>query len=247
MELELPLLDDATVDRADRAALHRALGDERRLAIVDALQLSDRSPKELATLTGLPSNLLAFHLDVLDEVGLVRRTTSQGDARRRYVVLERERLGVLQGPGPVPHACDAVVFVCTANAARSQLAAQLWHARTGCPPLSAGVAPATEIHPLAVEVGRRHGLDLTTARPTGLEALPAAPDLVVTVCDRAVESRLELDAPSLHWSIPDPADGGEDDFERTIADLTDRIERLARALPATRTATVRPSRSEDHS
>ncbi|MTV26583.1 helix-turn-helix domain-containing protein [Nitriliruptoraceae bacterium ZYF776] len=236
MDLELPLLSEAAADRADRAALHRALGDERRLAIVDALQLSDRSPSQLATLTGLSSNLVAFHLDVLEDAGLIRRTTSQGDARRRYVVLERDRLTALTGPGPVPLGCDAVVFVCTANSARSQLAAHLWHARTGCRPLSAGTHPADAVHPGAVAVARRHGLDLAGAKPGLLDDLDVAPDLVVSVCDRALESSLDLDAPQLHWSVPDPAEGDDAVFEATFADLADRIDRLARALPATRTA-----------
>ncbi len=54
---------------ASRAERHAALGDPARLAIIDELCRSDRAPVELLALVGLPSNLLAHHLDVLDQVG----------------------------------------------------------------------------------------------------------------------------------------------------------------------------------
>ena len=55
----------------DRAQRHAALGERHRLQVVDALRLSDRTPSELRDLTGLSSNHLAFHLDVLEEAGLL--------------------------------------------------------------------------------------------------------------------------------------------------------------------------------
>src|SRR5690625_7798956 len=112
---------DGTLAR--RAELHRALGDERRLAIVDALRLSDRTPSELAVVTELPSNLLAFHLHTLEQAGVIDRSTSHGDARRRYVRLAAES-PVELGAGPSVTA-QRVLFVCTGNSARSQLAAGL--------------------------------------------------------------------------------------------------------------------------
>ena len=76
------------MERAQRAAVHRALGDEVRLQIIDELALSDRTPQELARITGSETNLLAHHLGVLAEAGLVRRRVSSGDRRRRYISLE---------------------------------------------------------------------------------------------------------------------------------------------------------------
>lgn len=215
-----------------RAGLHHALGDPTRLRIVDALQLSDRSPSQLGEMTGAPANRLAFHLDVLEKVGLIERSLSQGDARRRYVRLRPERLARLTDPQPLPGPAGQVLFVCTANSARSQLAAHLWHARTGGPALSAGTHPADRVHPTAVAVARRNGLDLTDACPRSYDQLEVTPDLVVSVCDRASESRLELHAPQLHWSIPDPAGGGTDDFVRVFELLSERVDRLARAVLA---------------
>ncbi|TDB88979.1 ArsR family transcriptional regulator, partial [Actinomadura sp. KC216] len=54
-----------------RAAVHAALGEPARLAIVDALLLGDASPGELGAGLGAPSNLVAHHLRVLAEAGVV--------------------------------------------------------------------------------------------------------------------------------------------------------------------------------
>ncbi len=216
------------LDLARRAAVHHALGDQRRLAIVDALRLSDRTPGELARLTAIGSNLLAFHLDVLEEVGLIERTPSEGDARRRYVRLCLEVIARL-GPAPAV-AAGEVLFVCTHNAARSQLAAALWERVTGRPAGSAGQRPAGAVHPLAVATAERHGIDLTAARPQGYDAITRAPDLVVSVCDRAREAGLPFDVPALHWSVPDPIEGGPQEFEAAYGQLVTRIELLAASL-----------------
>jgi protein-tyrosine-phosphatase len=210
-----------------RAARHRALGDERRLAIVDALRLSDRTPSDLAAATGVGSNLLAFHLGILEDVGIIQRTPSQGDARRRYVRLADDPLAAL-GAAPAV-AAARVLFVCTANSARSQLAAALWHERTDRPTGSAGTHPAAAVHPLAVATAQRHHLAVSDV-PRGYDDVPFDPDLVVSVCDRALESGPPpFAAPVLHWSVPDPAAGDRDDFERTYRRLAERIDRLAAA------------------
>src|SRR5512141_1401680 len=81
-----------------RAARHAALGDPVRLAIVDELAVSDRAPMELRERVGIESNLLAHHLDVLEGVGLINRSRSSGDGRRRYVHLVRDSLvGLVPG------------------------------------------------------------------------------------------------------------------------------------------------------
>ena len=88
-----------------RAARHAALGDPVRLAIVDELATSDRSPIELRRLVGIESNLLAHHLDVLEQVGMINRSRSSGDGRRRYVHLVRSSLpGLEPGRRVVPGA-----------------------------------------------------------------------------------------------------------------------------------------------
>ncbi|MFA9444297.1 helix-turn-helix domain-containing protein [Egicoccus sp. AB-alg6-2] len=226
------MTDATTTDLAVRAAIHRALGDETRLRIVDALQLTDRAPKELGTIAGVSANLLAFHLNTLEQAGLVRRRPSQGDHRRRYVSLRYDRVAHLWPPPPLDTGAERVLFVCTANAARSQLAAALWQARTGREAHSAGTTPAARVHRGAVAVARRNGLDLSGATPRPLDAVPPGTDLVVSVCDRAHERRVPFDAPVLHWSIPDPAAGARADFQHAFDELRVRIDRLARAAAA---------------
>ena len=207
-----------------RAARHAALGDPIRLAIVDELTASDRSPVELRRLTGSESNLLAHHLDVLEGVGLITRKRSSGDQRRRYVQLQRDALDEL-----VPGARfrrQPVLFVCTHNSARSQLAAALWVVLTEQPAESAGTHPSARVHPGAVQAGRRAGLDLSTAVPRRLADVTVGRRPVVTVCDRAHE---ELDpTPSgLHWSIDDPvANPSKAAFDRTVTALRERITSL---------------------
>lgn len=203
-----------------RAALHAALGEPVRLAIVEDLAVTDRSPSELAARFELPSNLLAHHLDALDSVGLIERFTSSGDRRRRYVRLARRPLAELGAATARP--AGRVLFVCSHNSARSQLAAALWTARTGTRAISAGTHPADRVHPGAVAAASRVGLDLGDASPRLLGDEEHA-DLVVTVCDRAHEE-LDPEPDWWHWSLPDPVETGTDAaFDAVVADLRGRI------------------------
>jgi protein-tyrosine-phosphatase len=201
------------------------MGDPVRLAIVDELSTSDRAPIELRRRLDIESNLLAHHLDVLEAVGLIERSRSSGDGRRRYVHLRSE---VLNGLGSVlPVAIGPALFVCTANSARSQLAAALWEHRTGHPASSAGTHPADVVNPKALKAAARAGLTLAGAVPKLLSDLPAVPSLVVTVCDRAHEE-LSPGDDWLHWSVPDPVPVGTAAmFDATVAELDRRIEGLA--------------------
>src|SRR5687767_236359 len=167
------------MDIPERARTHAALGDPQRLAMVDALRLGDRTFQELAATAGLPGNLAAHHLSVLDEAGLLERRVSEGDRRRRYISLRREGLDALHA-GP-PLAPAFIVFVCTHNSARSQFATALWRARTGLDSDSAGTEPAARVHPRAIEAAAEHGIDLGSARPKAYAEIVRAPDLVVSV------------------------------------------------------------------
>lgn len=213
---------------ARRAVVHRALGDPLRLAIVDALVESDRTPGELREMTGADWNLLAFHLHRLEKAGVAQRRTSEGDGRRRYV---RLRAGVLEDlrRAPSPPALRSPLFVCTHNSARSLFAAALWRRATNGAASSAGTDPAATVHPLAVAVAAAWGLDLADARPRGYDAVTLDPGVVVSVCDRAREAGVPFDAPRLHWSVPDPSGGSRATFEVAFADIAERVSRLAPA------------------
>jgi len=209
---------------ADRAAVHAALGEPVRLAIVEDLAVSDRSPKELAARFSVPTNLLAHHLDVLEGVGLIERFVSAGDRRRRYVRLVPAPLARLGVATALP--AGQVLFVCSHNSARSQLAAALWTARTGGVATSAGTHPADHVHPGAVAAASRAGLDLSRAEPRMFGAAGHG-ELIVTVCDQAHEE-LVPEPGWWHWSLPDPVeDGRAAAFDAVINELDDRIRAVA--------------------
>lgn len=213
----------------ERARRHAALGEPARLAIVDRLQLGDASPGELGRELGLPSNLLAHHVKLLDQAGVLERSRSEGDHRRTYLRLCRDALADLVPVGA--RRAPRVVFVCTHNSARSQLAAALWKQRSPVPATSGGTQPAERVHPLAVAVARQHGLSLARARTHRVGDVLRPDDLVIAVCDTAHE---QLESPAtdrLHWSVPDPARVGTTDaFNLALRDLTARVDRLAPAV-----------------
>lgn len=213
-----------------RARLHAALGDPARLAVVDTLTLGDASPGELGTALNMPTNLVAHHLKVLQDAGLVARARSEGDRRRTYLRLIPEALAAIASPR-VPEAPARVVFVCTHNSARSQLAAALWIWRSHIPAASAGTEPADRVHPRAIRVARRHGLHVDPNRTAQVADVLRRGDLVVAVCDNAYEHLPAAARPRLHWSVPDPAPADTDAaFEAAYADLAARIKRLALVL-----------------
>jgi protein-tyrosine-phosphatase len=207
-------------DLMERAAVHAALGEPARLAIVDELATSDRSPKELGDRLAIPSNLLAHHLEVLEHAGLIARSASAGDGRRKYVRLLRGPLAGFGVTGRPPR--GEMLFVCSHNSARSQLAAALWTARTGRRASSAGTRPAARVHRGAVAAARRAGLSLGDAVPTAIGDVPASAQ-VVTVCD-VVHEELVAGAEWWHWSIPDPvAAGSAAAFDSVVVELDARI------------------------
>jgi protein-tyrosine-phosphatase len=212
-----------------RVARHAALADPARLRIVDLLTLGDFSPTELQSELAMSSNLLSHHLRTLEDAGLATRHRSEADKRRSYL---RLAAGALDGlvPGAVQDA-GRVLFVCTRNSARSQLAAALWRKASSIPSASAGTHPADRIAPGAVDAARRHGLDLPDIAPRSLDEVAAETDFVVTVCDNAHEELPGLRG--IHWSVPDPLRlGTKDAFDRAFDDIAHRITDLAPRLRA---------------
>jgi protein-tyrosine-phosphatase len=221
-----------------RAKMHAALGEPVRLAIIDHLVLGDVSPGDLGRVVDLPTNLLAHHLRVLDEAGLIRRIKSEGDKRRSYVQLVLDDPTVVAitrstaaAPGSLGRSDQRVVFVCTQNSARSQLAAAAWSRASTLPVASAGTRPAARIHPRAISVGRRHGLKLAKARPAHLTDVVQPGDLLVAVCDNAFEELPPTEERVVHWAVPDPARIDTDQaFESAYEEITQRVQRLADAI-----------------
>jgi ArsR family transcriptional regulator, arsenate/arsenite/antimonite-responsive transcriptional repressor / arsenate reductase (thioredoxin) len=212
-----------------RAIMHAALADTARLQITDTLLTGDASPSELAAMLAMPSNLLAHHLHVLEQAGIITRRRSDGDRRRTYLQLIP---GTLDSLAPPPaRAALRVLFICTANSARSHLAAALWRQASTVPAVSAGTHPAEAIDPGAIAAAQRHHLPMRRLRPRHIGDVRQNGDLVITVCDLAHEELTEAGA--VHWSIPDPVPAGDPDgFDAALTRLADRIGRLAPRLTA---------------
>lgn len=218
-----------------RAEVHGALADVTRLQIVDRLSFSDASASELGAALHVPSNLLAHHVRVLENAGLITRRRSEGDGRRSYLSLARDDtapIGDLSTTATARlHRPRRILFVCTANTARSHLAAALWRQASTIRAASAGTHPGERINPAAAATAARHGLTMPDVAPRLLEQSRRNGDLIVTVCDRAHE---ELDgADWAHWSIPDPVlNGTKDAYEQAFAEIAGRVAALAPRLRA---------------
>lgn len=115
-----------------------------------------------------------------------------------------------------------VLFLCTGNSARSQIAEALLNtkARGRFVAASAGTKPAPRVNPFAIEILKRAGIDWTGHTPKGIEAIePEQWDFVITVCDNAKESCPVLPGASItaHWGMEDPADVAGTDAEKLRA------------------------------
>jgi arsenate reductase (thioredoxin) len=124
-----------------------------------------------------------------------------------------------------------VLFLCVANAARSQMAEALARSLYGdrVSVQSAG-SMATRVHDDAVAAMQDRGIDISAARSKSVDTIdPASVDLVITLCAEEVcpiwPGRIER----LHWPLPDPAAPGGDRLQR-FRDTRDEIERRLVAL-----------------
>jgi ArsR family transcriptional regulator, arsenate/arsenite/antimonite-responsive transcriptional repressor / arsenate reductase (thioredoxin) len=211
-----------------RVQIHAALADPGRLAIVDRLLLADASPSELQAALSMSSSLIAHHLGVLEGAGVVRRVRSEGDRRRSYLQLIPESMDLLV-PSTAWRA-ERVLFVCTQNSARSQLAVAVWIRRSSLLATSAGTHPAADVHPWAVAAAARRKLSMRPHPPRHVDDVIRPTDVVIAVCDNAHEE-LPADSRRLHWSIPDPVRIGRvDAFDRALDELIVRIDHLAPTL-----------------
>ena len=209
----------------------RLLAHPVRWNLLTTLAESDYRVRELVTRVGEPQNLVSYHLRLLRGGELVTATRSSYDGRDSYYHLNLLRCaeamaetGAALHPALREHATPptaasgaswpsrvSVLFVCTGNSARSPIAEALLRHRTAdrVTVTSAGTRPAPRLHPQAVRVLREEfGIDISGQRPRHLDTLCGRRfDQVITLCDKARESRLDLtDHPRrVHWSIADPA------------------------------------------
>lgn len=224
-----------------------------RWRILQELARTDAAVRELTAAVGEPQNLVSYHLAKLRKAALVTGRRSNADGRDTYYSLDLARCGdLLAGAGAALHPAlrltapppagprsARVLFLCTGNSSRSQMAEALVRHRTSgtVAAFSAGSRPKP-IHPLAVSTMAARGIDLTGARSKHLDEFTGHRfDHVVTLCDRVKEVCPEFPGRPgpVHWSIPDPAGDGPAAFERVADELAGRITFLLHRIAATPT------------
>lgn len=258
-----------------------AIADPLRWQLLGLLGDGDRRVGELTAAVARTQNLVSYHLGVLRDAGLVTSRRSAHDGRDTYYRVDLDRCSaVLCATGAALHPAvrldatpvappvvapgRAVLFLCTGNSARSQMAEALLAERSGgsVGAASAGSHPKP-LHPEAVATMARRGLDIADHRTTHLDELAGTSfDVVVTLCDKVREVCPEFrGAPrQYHWSMPDPSGEGTSPtetraaFERTADELEVRIRHLLARLaerpdpshpsdpPATRSRSARRAR-----
>lgn len=226
--------------------------DPLRWRLLAELARSDRRVRELCALLDRPQSLVSYHLAKLVSAGVISKRKSTADGRDSYYTLDLARCGNLLaasgtqlhpglclsavppgGRGETRSAGAKVLFLCTGNSARSQIAEALTGFLSGgaVSARSAGSQPKP-LHPNAVRVMRERGIDISDWRSKHLSEFEDDRfDSVVTLCDRVREVCPEFPGRprAIHWSIPDPSREGTNSsqtyraFERTAEELADRI------------------------
>ena len=241
------------------------MADPVRWQLLQSLAHSDRRVGELVVQTAKPQNLVSYHLGELRKAGLVSARRSSADGRDVYYRVDlgrcRELLrtaGIGIHPAlelsfaPSAHQASGrrsrptVLFLCTGNSARSQMAAGLVHHRTSgaIRARSAGSHPKP-LNEHAVRAMAARGIDIAGNGPTHFDRFARTRfDRVITLCDKVREVCPEFPGRPVtsHWSIPDPAVASEESaFERTAEEIEERVDLLIAELkqPTERSRNVR--------
>lgn len=240
-----------------------------RWRLLRELVHSDRAVWELTQLLGERQSLVSYHLTQLRNGGLVHARRSSADGRDSYYAVDLTRCGEqLQDAGGALHPAlrlvpepptprspgrsrrkPRILFLCTGNSARSQIAeALLVQMSEGTVEAASAGSHPKRLHPHAVRVMEKRGIDISANRTKHLDEFVSQRfDVVITLCDRVREVCPEFPShPDLvHWSVPDPALEGPNGrvslsaFERTADELEARIGFLLHTLeaPPTRRST----------
>ena len=229
------------------------VADAQRWQLLTELSRSDLRVGELAERLGKANNLVSYHLGELRTAGLVTSRRSSADGRDTYYRLDPARCGALfhaaaaalhpalahptEEPARRSHGRKArVLFLCTGNSSRSQMAEALLQRRAAPAVVarSAGSAPKP-LHPDAVRVMAERGIDLSGRRSKHLTRFARTHfDRVITLCDKVREVCPEFPGapPTAHWSMPDPSaePDGYAAFERAADEIDTRVGLLVAQL-----------------
>jgi len=134
----------------------------------------------------------------------------------------------------------SVLFLCTGNSCRSQMAEGFLREIGGdkYEAFSAGTQIAERVHPLAIKAMAEKGIDISGQQPKDLGVFDDREfDLLITVCDGARQAcPIYLGAAQrVHWSLEDPAaaEGSEEERMAVFRTIRDEIERRVRVLVET--------------
>ena len=242
-----------------------------RWRLLGELARSDRAVRELSGLVGEAQSLVSYHLGHLRNGELVRAHRSSADGRDSYYAIDLPRCAeLLRGAGEALHPglrSEApvapeptirrtskrplrVLFLCTGNGTRSQIAeALLVSLSEGTVEAASAGSHPKPVHGNAIRVLRERGIDISANRSKPLAEVGRRRfDVVITLCDRVREVCPDLPGSpeAVHWSIPDPGLEGDTDratypaFERTTGELETRIRFFLAGIDN------RPERSEAH-
>lgn len=232
-------------------------GHPLRWRILSTLATSDLRVRELTAALNERQSLVSYHLGRLRAGALVRVRRSSADGRDAYYSVDLDQCAALiVAAGAALHpglrlapAEDAshrsgggsrhiprVLFLCTGNSARSQMAEAFTMDRARFPirAFSAGSRPKP-LHPNAVRVMRARGIDIGACRSKPLDEFVRRPfDHVVTLCDRVREVCPEFrgDPRLTHWSMDDPSAAGTTEtktlpaFEAAANEIDHRVQFL---------------------
>lgn len=248
-------VDLASVTNAP--SLFRLAGHPVRWRLLSELARSDRQVRELTKVVGKPQSLVSYHLGQLRAGRLVSMRRSSADGRDAYYSLDLARCRqLLAEAGGALHPALAftppseptvgarrrtrVLFLCTGNSTRSQLAEAFVRELAGdaVEVVSAGSHPKP-VHPNAVRVMQERGIDLTDSRSKHLGGFSRRKfDYVITLCDKVREVCPEFPGgpERIHWSIADPALEGHSDeesypaFQRTASEIENRVQFLLHVI-----------------
>jgi ArsR family transcriptional regulator, arsenate/arsenite/antimonite-responsive transcriptional repressor / arsenate reductase (thioredoxin) len=221
-------------------------GHPLRWRLLTELARGDRQVRELKALLDQPQSLVSYHLARLRGGGLVTARRSSADGRDAYYSIDLARCGeLLTAAGAALHpglrlhppagaqvlVRASVLFLCTGNSARSQMAQAMLEQMAGntVTAASAGSHPKP-LHPYAVRVMGEQGIDISSRQSRHLSVFGGQRfGYVITLCDRLREICPEFPGPAevIHWSIPDPGAEGDSEaylaFRAVAADLRTRI------------------------
>lgn len=236
----------------------KLLAHDVRWELIQTLAESDHRVQELVLRLKRPQNLISYHLRLLREGQLIQERRSSADRRDVYYRLNIGQLrDLFWGSGKTLHpalVCESdaedksnrveggqlngrkqpyrVLFLCTHNSARSQLAEGILRARGGklVEVFSAGDEPS-DIHPLAIKAAQSFQIDISGQHSKHMRQFTQQSfDYIITVCDKVRESCpvFPNDHKQIHWSFPDPTavSGSEEEqyaaFAQTARELITR-------------------------